>query len=289
MERAGQDDAVRHRFSPSFPIHGKAMLLIFDTKLLKHFEDTAAQLSRRGAISVACMEPELFLDKLRDSGAQAVDEFDMVLISIPIEGSGSRLKETMVEDVDETLPFSVHMSKHLTLAKVPIPCVAIARHREDGSSVLDGSFRLVLNEPLQMAELEALINREELFETYDVDLSIGTDDAAAAAAEIDPLDSSVVQREQRKRLITRASEMQRLREHDDASRVAGLVQWATLEGITVPQTAHPDALPYVCRARARACVCVRGVADDVFVSSFDSRRRGVVRCMVCVWFHTCVD
>lgn len=44
---------------------------------------------------------------------------------------------------------------------------------------------------------------------------------------------STVQREERRQLINRSTEMQRLQDSDECiNQLAGLVQWATLEGLT---------------------------------------------------------
>jgi hypothetical protein len=224
-------------FSPSFPIHGKSFLIVIDDKQLKQFAASAALMAKRGAINVSSMPPDLFLDRLRAEGANAVHEFDMVLLSIPVDGVGRHLTELVMED---GLKFSQHMSKQLESADVDIPCVAVVRQNRDGTDVLDGSFSFVLHEPLDVSALESLISREELFTQMGVDLNVGVGNAGTAHDH-----DSAVQREERKRLLTRSSEMHRLRDSDDSvARMAGLVQWATLEGITVPSTPHPDALPY---------------------------------------------
>ena len=243
MEEVPIDSAAQHgsRLSPSFPIHGKSILLTFLEKEAEEFKELAEQLARRGAVHVGSTSPQTFLTQLQKQGATVIEQkYDLVLFSIPVEGLGRNMTEVMMDD---GLSFSMHLAKHLALANITIPCVAITRSKPDGSDLLQGSFRFVLHKPLDVYDLEVLINNEELFDGYgNMDLD---KIAMERGGDNNTLNQTEVLREERRRLLKRGAEMQRLSDSEESVRqVAGLVQWATVEGLTVPRTAHVRGVPY---------------------------------------------
>jgi len=234
-----EDDGLTPReFAPSFPIHGKKIILVFDNKFIEQFERPAARLTDRGAINVSCVEPDHFLDSLR-GGKSLADGFDLILLHVPVVGADDNLREPPTKDGSF---FSEIVSNRLRETNMSIPCIVISRQSPNSvDTVLQGRFRFTLQFPLVIEELEDLIDREEVFEDRDVDLTLAT-----AAVETDETAvTSEAMKKERHRLITRASEMQRLVDGDDVvSQVAGQMQWATLEGLTVTKSTNPDAVPY---------------------------------------------
>lgn len=167
-------DNEHHLLSPSFPIHGKSVLLVYGAAETVDFQVASAKLLSRGAAKIKSLKPGEFLSQLVSNPHDVVHEFDFMLISIPVVGVGAVMAEPPPTEATEGLTFGMFLSKTLAEAMVDIPCIATTRARSDGTDALQGSFRFVLYKPISMHALETLIQREELFGGYAVDLDISS-------------------------------------------------------------------------------------------------------------------